>query len=90
MISMLETREQRERVLTAAVKAFLDHLDEDFGDDDPQLGAVVIAGEITIETDGDETATIPSYWASNENGIWQRGFFELLAEYKSLNRANID
>lgn len=76
----METRAERKQVLLAAVEQFLDHLEGDFDAED-ELGAVVVCGELhRIEDD----ATIPTYWSSNENGIWRRGFFEVLADYHRL------
>ena len=82
-----DTREERRQVLISAIEMFLDHIEEDF-DNNPDfdvaaLGSVMIAGEIHAGMEGEYT--VPSYWCSNENAIWQRGFFELLADYKKVN-----
>lgn len=84
----METRDQRKAIINSAVKQFLDHLEEDFDEDDSygdiELGSVVIAAEITMTKDS-EGITIPTYYCSNENGIWQRGFFEILTDYKKID-----
>lgn len=81
-----ETREERRRVLIAAVEAFLDHLDEDFSGE-LLLGGVVVAAEIQVQ--GIEI-TMPSYWSSNENPIWQRGFFEVLNDFRRIDRLDAE
>jgi hypothetical protein len=73
-------RDNRRAILSSAIDQFLDHLEQDFGPDD-ELGAVVIAGELWL---AEEDSTIPTYWSSNENAIWQRGFFEVLADYRKV------
>jgi hypothetical protein len=84
----METREQRRQILNSAVEQFLDHLEEDFDKNEDftecALSSVVVAGEIFTTTEGDETV-VPSYWCSNENKIWARGFFELLTDYFRIN-----
>lgn len=87
----METREQRKQIIMSAVEQFLDHLEEDFDEDSDygeiEIGGVVICAEIatTVTEDGEETGTtIPTYYCTNENAIWQRGFFEILSDYKRL------
>ena len=78
-----ETREMRKVLLGSAVDQFLDHLEDEL-DGEGELGAIVIAVELHSEDDeGCETA-FPTYWCSNESAIWQRGFFECLADYGRL------
>lgn len=86
---MSESREARKQILTSAVEQFLDHLDEVFNREEDFLGAVVIAGEMNSTYEDDEgerePTSVPSFWCSNENAIWQRGFFECLVDYKRLD-----
>lgn len=88
---MPETREQRRQILMSAVEQFLDHLEDDFDNDhewgnDGELGSVVICGELSITRwDSDKPSSVPTFWCSNENGIWQRGFFETLCDYKTIH-----
>lgn len=65
----------RKTIIMSSIEAFLDHLEDDF-EEDSELGSIVICGEIY-----QEGSTIPTYYSSNENGIWRRGFFECLADY---------
>jgi hypothetical protein len=76
-----ESRESRRAILSTYVNGFLDHLEEDFPGDDVEMGSVVIAAEVTV----DGETMVPTYYSSNENGIWRRGFFELLADYHRLS-----
>jgi hypothetical protein len=83
----METREQRKQIINSIVEQFLDHLEEDFdiNEDftDCALSSVVICAEIFTTIEGKETV-VPSYYSSNENAIWVRGFFELLTDYLRL------
>jgi hypothetical protein len=83
---MMRSREETRKILAVAVERLLDHLEDDFSEDD-EVGAVVIAVELLQEEEG---STIPIYWASNENPIWQRGFFEILSDYKRLPAVSED
>jgi hypothetical protein len=80
-----ESRETRRSLLHSATEQFLDHLEESEAvGADAQLGAVTIAAEIDGTLEGEPT-TFPTFWCSNENRIWQRGFFEILADYLRID-----
>lgn len=91
MMMSQETREQRRTILKSSIEQFLDHLEDDFDNDsswgnDAQLGSIVICAELSVTRIGtDDSTSIPTYWSSNENPIWQRGFFEILCDYKTIN-----
>jgi hypothetical protein len=92
---MPEDRETRRQLLLAAVEGLLDHLDQDWGPGSDMecdfLGAVVISAEVhTVPDANGDSAALPAYWSSNENKIWTRGFFEILADYGRLQSPGID
>ena len=75
-------RDERERILLGYVQNFLDHLEDDYGDDDDKMLNVVIGAEMKYKADDGDDATTPAYWCSNPSAIWQRGFFECLVDLK--------
>lgn len=84
----MESRDERRQVILAAVEGFLDHLEDDFAEDS-EIGSVVVAAELRV-FDEEGSSTIPTYFSLNENGIWRRGFFELLADYHRINVPSSD
>lgn len=89
----MESREQRRQVINSAVEQFLDHLEEDFDANtrfgECSLGSVVIVGELYLHVES-KPHVIPTYFSSNENGIWIRGMFELLTDYKRISFEDVD
>jgi hypothetical protein len=90
---MAESRELRREILHKAVEGFLDHLEEDFDANSEYgnvgLSHVVISAAIytSIEAedgDGVDETTVPTWYSTNEDAIWRRGFFELLADYHRI------
>lgn len=80
---VMETRDERKQVVLAAVEGLLDHLEEDF-DEDAEIGSVIICAELR-QLDEDGESTIPTFFSLNENPIWRRGMFEILADYHRVN-----
>ena len=78
----MSKRDERERILLGYIDNFLDHLEEEYGEDDDKMLNVVIAAEMKYKTEDGNESTTPSYWCSNPNAIWQRGFFEFLVDLK--------
>ena len=75
---MAESRDTRRAIILSAVEGYLDHLEDDFSEDS-ELGSVVICGEVHVHG-----STIPTYYSSNENGLWRRGMFETLCDYHRI------
>jgi hypothetical protein len=86
----LSKRDERERILLGYVNNMLDHLEEEYGDDDDKMLNVVIAAEMKYKTDDGDEATTPSFWCSNPNAFWQRGFFECLVDLKRFGEGDTD
>jgi hypothetical protein len=82
---MADSRETRKQILMSAVEQFLDHLDEEFDGEEDFIGPVVIAAEMESTIDEGAPVSMPTYWCTNENAIWQRGFFECLVDLKRLS-----
>ena len=70
-------------IFNAGVTQFLEHVRDDFSEG--EIGAIAICAELHLIDDEGESYTLPMYWCSNENKIYHRGFFELLADYTRIN-----
>ena len=73
-------REHRKAVIGSHVEAFLDALEEDFPDDDDEIGVVCIVIEMAYEdVDGDRRTSLP-YYCSDERKFVQHGIFSLVSQ----------
>ena len=73
-------REQRKAVINSYVEALLDHLDEEYDDEEDEIGVVCIVAEMSFIDGDDNRRTALPYYCSDERKFVQYGLMSLAAE----------
>lgn len=73
-------REQRKAIINSYVEAFLDSLEENFDDEEDEIGVVCIVAEMSFFDGDDDRRTALPYFCSDERKFVQYGMMRLAAE----------